>query len=183
MDVAYNLVKGGALKIDAAFHGGTDHVDVPRIGFRTRMKAGYDRFTYFGRGPQENYCDRFSAYPVGIYASTAEAECYPYVRPQETGHHTGVEWLEIGLVCITGDKPFEFNALRCSIEDLDPHDADGSRIWGHVNDIPVRDYVELCLDGSMTGVGGYNSWGSRPEPDRTVWADRDYEFSITLGRK
>lgn len=183
MDVAYNLVEGGALKIDAAFHGGTDHVDIPRIGFRTRMKAGNNAFTYFGRGPQENYCDRFSAYPVGIYSSTAESECYPYVRPQETGHHTGVEWLEIGPVCITGDKPFEFNALRCSIEDLDPYGADGCRIWGHINDIPVRDYVELCIDGAMTGVGGYDSWGSRPEPDRTVWADKDYEFSITLGRK
>ena len=183
MDVAYNLVSGGALKIDAAFHGGTSHVDVPRIGFRTRLKAGYDSFTYFGRGPRENYCDRFSAYPVGIYSSSAEAECYPYVRPQETGHHTGVEWLEIGPLCITGDKAFEFNALRCSIEDLDPRDADGGRIWGHINDIPVRDYVELCLDGVMTGVGGYNSWGARPEPDRTVWADRDYAFSITLGKK
>jgi beta-galactosidase len=100
------------------------------------------------------------------------------VRPQESGHHTGVEWLKIGPVRISAPQDFEFNALRCSIEDLDPREADGSRIWGHVNEVPLRPYVELCLDGFMTGVGGYNSWGSKPEPDRSVWADRDYSFSL-----
>jgi hypothetical protein len=43
--------------------------------------------------------------------------------------------------------------------------------------------VELCLDGFMTGVGGYNSWGSKPEPDRSIWADRDYSFSLIFSRK
>ena len=186
MNVAYNLVSGGALRIDADFHGGADpsrRIDIPRIGFRTRMPARCDRFRYFGRGPQENYCDRFSAYWTGLYESSAKDECYPYVRPQETGHHTGVEWLEIGPVRVSAPAGFEFNALRCSIEDLDPREADGTRRWEHVTDVPVRPYVELCLDGAMTGVGGYDSWGSRPEPARTLWAHRDYSFSLTLSRK
>ena len=183
MEVEYRLAKGGELRITSAFHGGKEHVDIPRIGFRTRMKAKCDGFRYFGRGPRENYMDRFASCPVGIYESSAKDECFPYVRPQETGHHTGVEWLEIGPLCITGDKSFEFNALRCSIEDLDPREEDGSRIWAHVNDIPVQPYVELCLDGGMTGVGGYDSWGQRPEPDRTLWADKDYDFTLVLSRK
>ena len=186
MDVAYNLIAGGALRIDAAFHGGADpakRIDVPRIGFRTRMPSRCDRFRYFGRGPQENYCDRFSAYWTGLYESSAKDECYPYVRPQETGHHTGVEWLEIGPVRVSSPGSFEFNALRCSIEDLDPREADGGRRWEHVTDVPVQPYVELCLDGFMTGVGGYDSWGSRPEPERTIWAHKDYSFSLTLSRR
>ena len=184
MDVAYSLIEGGALRIDTEFHGGEKHVQVPRIGFRTRMKASCDRFTYFGCGPYENYWDRCSAiYRLGEYTSSAKAECYPYVRPQETGHHCYVDWLEIGKVRISGDYPFEFNALRCSIEDLDPRDADGSRVFAHVNDIPVRPWVELCIDGYMTGLGGHNSWGDRPESVRTVWADTDYSFSVVIEGK
>ena len=183
METEYRLAKGGELRITSAFHGGKEHVDIPRIGFRTRMKAKCDGFRYFGRGPWENYMDRFASCPVGIYESSAKDECFPYVRPQETGHHTGVEWLEIGPLCITGDKSFEFNALRCSIEDLDPREPDGGRIWAHVNDIPVQPYVELCLDGGMTGVGGYDSWGARPEPSRTLWADKDYDFTLVLSKK
>ena len=181
MDVAYSLIAGGALRIDADFHGGNAHVRIPRIGFRTRMKASCDKFRYFGLGPWENYWDRCSACRLSEYSSSAKAECYPYVRPQETGHHTGVDWLEIGRVRISGEFPFEFNALRCSIEDLDPRDADGKLIWQHVNDIPVRPWVELCIDGLMTGLGGHNSWGYAPEPVRTIWADQDRDFSITIG--
>lgn len=210
MDVAYNLVKGGALRIDAAFHAGTSHVQVPRIGFRARMNKRYDSFRYFGYGPWENYIDRYAGCRVGEYRSSAKAEFYPYVRPQETGHHIGVEWLEIGPVRISSDYPFQFNALRCSIEDLDPREvqaaaaegssasdaptdwesqesgmlkASGGRIWQHLNDVPVRPWVELCIDNRMTGVGGHDSWGSLTEPVRTVWSDEDYSFSFTLEGK
>ena len=47
----------------------------------------------------------------------------------------------------------------------------------------MQPYVELCLDGGMTGVGGYDSWGQRPEPSRTLWADKDYDFTLVLSKK
>ena len=31
---------------------------VPRIGVRFRLPAEMEQVTYFGRGPEENYCDR-----------------------------------------------------------------------------------------------------------------------------
>ena len=185
LKVDYRLAPSGALKIDAAFLGsGENPTELPRLGFRTRLKPSCDAFRYFGRGPQENYRDRFMGTPVGLYESRASKEFYPYVRPQETGHHTGCEWLEIGPVkVLSADGEFEFNALRCSIEDLDPRSGDGSRVWGHVNDIMTRPYVELCLDCGMTGVGGYDSWGSLPEESRTLHAGTDYNFNLTILRK
>ena len=149
-----------------------------------RMKASADKFSYFGRGPVENYIDRNTAAFLGAYEGSAEKELYPYVRPQETGHHTGCDWLYIGNARVLAfDEPFEFNALRASIEDLDPRNEDGSRIWGHVNDIPVRNFVELCIDGAMTGVGGYDSWGAKPEPSRTLFTNQNYHYEFVIGRK
>jgi len=111
------------------------------------------------------------------YRSTAEASIYPYVRPQETGHHTGARWLDLdGLMTVVGND-FEFNVLGCSTEDLDEGDAKHNR---HINDVPVRDYVEVCIDYTMTGVGGYNSWGSRTEPTRSLWSNKDYKFSFAI---
>ena len=183
--VAYRLSYAGDLRITSDFHGSTEEAqEVPRIGFRTRMKASADKFRYFGRGPVENYIDRNTAAFLGLYEGSAEASLYPYVRPQESGHHTDCDWLEIGKArVLAGDRTFEFNALRASIEDLDPRNEDGSRIWGHVNDIPVRDYVELCIDGAMTGVGGYDSWGAKPEASRTLFSNQNYHFEFTIGRK
>ena len=185
MSVEYELSYAGDLRLCCDFKGSQEPaVEVPRIGFRTRMKASADHFRYFGRGPVENYIDRNTAAFLGLYEGSAKDELYPYVRPQESGHHTDCDWLEIGNARVLAvDTPFEFNALRASIEDLDPRNEDGSRIWGHVCDIPVRPYVELCIDGAMTGVGGYDSWGAKPEPCRTLFSNQNRHYEFVIGRK
>lgn len=66
---------------------------VPRIGVRFRLPAEMEQVTYFGRGPEENYCDRNNGTLVGEYQATAEQMYFPYVRPQENGHHTDTRWL------------------------------------------------------------------------------------------
>ena len=163
----------------------------------------WSRFRYYGRGPVENYCDRFGGAFVGVYESTPEKEFYPYVRPQETGHHTGLRWLEGSSFTVQAvDGPFEANVLKQYLEDLDSEEAtwcdyqwnnfdpaaekDPARAKNvlrrqtHLNDIPVRETVEISLDGFMAGVGGYDSWGSWPEHERNLWDNRNYGWSVLL---
>jgi beta-galactosidase len=148
---------------------------IPRLGFRFRVEE--DAFRYFGRGPVENYWDRTSCTFKRIWESSAAAEYYPYVRPQETGHHTDTEWLEVGGLAITAAEPFEFNVLRQSVEDLD----DGlKKQQRHISDVPVQNFTEVSLDYRQSGVGGYDSWGNRPEESRVLWADESYRYSFTL---
>ena len=199
--VLYTLDTKGVLKVDASLSSsGIKDVELPRYGFRMRI-ASDGRFSYFGRGPEENYCDRFQGTLPGIYSSKAKDEIYPYVRPQETGHHTGARWLELAKAFCVAGNDFEFNVLSCSIEDLDSEESSADYMWTnrtpdeghdpakarniyrkhqHINDIPVRDYVEVCIDGGMSGVGGYDSWGSRTEPERCLWSDKDYSFSFSI---
>ena len=99
------------------------------------------------------------------------------MRPQECGHHTGTSWLHLGGITILSDGEFEFNVLRQTIEDLDGGPEKGQT---HISDVPVRDFSEVCIDYRMTGVGGYDSWGSRPEKDRSLWSDRSYTYRFTL---
>ena len=134
-----------------------------------------DAFSYFGRGPVENYWDRASCTFKSIYKSTASNEYYPYVRPQECGHHTDVNWLTIGGVTVQG--LFEFNALRQTIEDLD---GGITKSQTHITDVPFNDFTEVCVDYKMSGIGGYDSWGARPEPAYTLWSDESYSYCFTL---
>ena len=200
MTVDYTLLSGGLLKITAAFKGAGKPVDIPRIGFRFRVKD--NDFQYYGRGPVENYIDRNSGTFKSLFTTKASDEFYPYVRPQETGHHTETEWLSTRALTIVADDVFEFNALRHSVEDLDSEESDQPYQWNnfdtppvhdeedaakfhrrkqtHLCDVPDRDFTEICIDGAATGVGGYDSWGSRPEPSRTVFSDQDLDFGFTL---
>lgn len=204
-DVTYTVYPEGIVNVAADFHGlaSDKPVDVPRVGLRLRLPASADAFSYFGRGPWENYWDRNSGARMGIYSSSAEDEYVRYVRPQECGHHTGCEWLSIGgLTFVASDEPFEFNALRTSVESLDSEEAtdrpyqwrnlnpnekkddsvarNSMRKHTHISDIVPQDYVELCVDYRQSGIGGYDSWGSLPEPERCLWSDKDYSFSFTI---
>ena len=183
-------------------------LNVPRIGVRFRLPASMNQVEYFGRGPAENYLDRNAGSMVGLYKSTAEELYFPYVRPQENGHHTDTRWVSLSTgkkgLLIQADNTIGFNALRNSIEDFDDEEATGlPRQWSnftpeqvanhdeaaaknvlrrqhHINDITPRDFVEVCVDLKQQGVAGYDSWGSRPEPAYTLPANREYNWGFTL---
>ncbi len=183
-------------------------LNVPRIGVRFRMPATMNRVEYFGRGPEDNYIDRNSGTLIGRYKTTAEDLYFPYVRPQENGHHTDTRWLTLsdasgkGLL-VKADSLIGFNALRNSIEDFDGEEADAPYQWRnmspreianrdtekarnrlrkqtHAADIIPQDFVEVCVDMKQSGVAGYNSWGARPEPQYTIPASREYKWGFTI---
>lgn len=202
-DVVYTL-EGDVLKVDMAFKAHLTRqraIEVPRIGFLMRLPASADAFSYYGRGPQENYWDRNTSAFVGLYNSSASAEFVPYVRPQECGHHTDCRWLNVGPMHVEADR-FEFTALRQSIDDLDSEESvrndyqwlnrkpgderdiesarNNLRRQQHLSDIVDRDFVELSIDYRQTGIGGYDSWGATTEKERTLWSDRSYEFTFCI---
>ncbi len=202
-EVCCHMYSNGIVKVVADFRGvpSENPIEVPRVGFRMRLPVSAENYTYFGRGPQETYWDRKSGARLGIWNTSATESYVAYVRPQENGHHTDCRWADFGILAVHGDG-FEFNALRNSVEDFDSEEAvqhdyqwdnlhaaevhdpaeakDSRRRQHHIDDIVPRDYVEVCVDGFHTGVGGYDSWGQRTEPSRTGWSDEDFSFHFYL---
>lgn len=181
---------------------------VPRIGIRFRLPVEMNQVTYFGRGPEENYIDRNAGVTVDLFKSTAENMYFPYVRPQENGHHTDTRWLTLRKnnkrgITIYADKTIGFNVLRNPIEDFDGEEAaQRDYQWlnrneeelkhdivaaknvrprqTHVNDITPRDFVEVCVDMKQMGVGGYDSWGAMPDSQYLIPANQEYRWGVTI---
>ncbi len=183
---------------------------LPRIGMRLRLPKTFSALQYFGRGPQENYADRNYGTNVGLYKSNVALEGFDYVRPQETGHHTDVRWLTLkptkGLgirveASYTGGNTLEFNALHNSVEDFDSQESNQPYQWKnhrpdedhseaagrnmvpkrtHISDIQPRDYVELCVDYKMMGLGGDDSWGAQPYAQYQLPANQNYTWGFIL---
>lgn len=189
-------------------HKRTSELVVPRIGMRFRLPVEMNQVAYFGRGPEENYIDRNAGVTVDLFQNTAEQMYFPYVRPQENGHHTDTRWLSLkkkdgkGLT-IYADKTIGFTALRNSVEDFDgeettrrdyqwlnrneeelKHDTAAARNvrprQTHINDVTPADFVEVCIDMKQMGVGGYDSWGAIPDPQYLIPADKEYQWGITI---
>lgn len=185
-----------------------ERLEVPRIGVRFRLPAVLNQVEYLGRGPEENYLDRNKGTLVGQYKSTAEDLYYPYVRPQENGHHTDTRWVALGDkkgrgLLVVADSTMGFNALRNAVEDFDSEESDAEYQWRnfsqreidhrnyedarnsrrkqtHEIDIVPRNYVEVCIDMKQYGVAGYNSWGAKALPQYSIYADEAYSWGFTL---
>ncbi len=202
--ITYTFYANGILDVKAQLKvvAAEKPVELPRMGLRMRLPVGTGDFTYFGRGPEENYWDRNTGTDIGLYKSNVEKEYYPYVRPQENGHHTDCRWISIAGFTAVAEDVMEFNALRNSVEDFDTQEAvnrdyqwlnnspdeihdeaeakDVKMRQTHINDITPRDYIELCIDSRQSGVGGYDSWGQVAEDFRTLWSNEDYTLHFTL---
>jgi beta-galactosidase len=99
--------------------------DVPRVGVSLELAAGHDHLRWFGRGPHENYPDRFRGAAIAVYESSVADQHVPYVMPQEHGLHCDTRWFELrgrdgtGVRFEAADpRTFAFSALHYTPVDL-----------------------------------------------------------------
>ncbi len=153
---------------------------IPRLGSRMRIPKTFNHVKWYGRGPQENYCDRKSAAFVGLYESTVEEQAFPYASLQETGYKTDVRWMTLtneagqGFM-IDGLPLFSFSAIHHTIEDL-TRKKRGSL---HLHEVPERDFTELHIDLKQMGVAGDDSWWSKPHTPYVI-QPVEYKYSYRI---
>ncbi|MGQ9683449.1 MAG: glycoside hydrolase family 2 TIM barrel-domain containing protein [Anaerolineae bacterium] len=124
---------------------------LPRLGLQLVLPAGYETLSWYGRGPLETYADRKQGQRLGLHTSAVVDQCYPYIRPQETGNHTDGRWAAltdaqgVGLLAV-GRPEINTSALHYSAEDL--------TAARHTRDLRPRAEVYWHLDLAQSGLGG-----------------------------
>ncbi|MCR4719917.1 MAG: DUF4981 domain-containing protein [Firmicutes bacterium] len=123
----------------------------PRLGFEFALNKNNDKFTYFGMGEMENYCDMCRHTKIGKYSSTAENEYVNYIMPQEHGNHTRTKMLKMGCgLEFIGDSEFEFNISEYTSDEL-------TRAT-HINELVKSNRTNVRVDYMVSGIGS-NSCG------------------------
>jgi beta-galactosidase len=155
-----------------------------RYGMQLQMPKGFDRISYYGRGPVENYCDRNSSEFLGVYNNNASDEYFSYVRPQESGNHTDIRWFRVqnadGLgLEFYSNAPMEASALKYLTEDLDDGPVKDKKIDRHSGDLTERPQTQVHLQQRQMGLGCVNSWGAWPRREYQV-AYKDYDFTFAI---
>ncbi len=162
----------GALRVALDYEAAEGLPEMPDFAMLFTLSADYDRIRFYGYGPKENYIDRCEGARLGIYESTTADEVEPYLRPQETGNHCGVRWIEVKDrsghgIRLAGDVPFEASALPYS-----PHELENAR---HAYDLPRPQHTYLRASAGMCGVGGDDSWGA---PATETWSLISFSFLL-----
>lgn len=180
--LVYTMNGDGSLQVDVTCKAGSDGLpDLPRFGMNLRLAGDYDQFSYYGRGPWENYNDRNSGALLGIYNSNVTDQYVPYIRPQENGYKTGIRWMSLtdnegyGLK-VEGLQPLSGSALHFDTSDFD---TGLTKKQQHAADVHPRRDVYLRIDLEQCGVGGDNSWGAWTHKQYRL-EDKAYSYSFIL---
>ena len=180
--IIYTMIGNGILTINVKYKAGANELpEMPRFGMIMSMDEEFENFTYYGRGPWENYADRNHASQLGIYNSKVSDQYVPYTRPQENGYKTDLRWLTLTNnegkgICIEGLQPICASALNNLPEDFDPG---LTKKYRHTSDITPRSEVILCVDLAQRGVGGDNSWGAYPH-DKYLLNEKEYNYGFVI---
>ncbi len=159
---------------------------LPRAGVTFTLPRGYSHVKWYGLGPWENYRDRATGALLGVYqaevglvkglAGESGTIEYPadrlnpdnYTEPGEQGYRTGCRWVEFSndegsRVRITAmNAPFGFNAWPYSQLSLER----AKHQW----DLEDEGEITVNIDAAQMGVGGDDSWRSRPHDDDMLGA-------------
>ncbi|MCL6457868.1 MAG: DUF4981 domain-containing protein, partial [Gorillibacterium sp.] len=175
--VSYTIDGTGEVEIRQELIPGVNLPEIPEVGMMFTMDDKFSQLTWYGMGPDENYCDRKSGVKLGQYQGTVKAQFVPYLKPQECGNKTGVRWAEIrsaegsGLR-ISTDSPVELNILPYTPEELERYD--------HPYQLPVSNQTVIRVNARQMGVGGDDSWGAHTHKEYTLYADQPYIYSFRL---
>ncbi len=171
----YRIFADGRITVSLS---GTAKMDMLRFGTIFALKREFDNVKWYGRGPQENYCDRKTGAKIAIHEMKVADLEHHYMRPQENGCRTDVRTLEVtnndgmGLrFCASAQHPISFNAWHYTLTNLDEA--------CHIHELPHSDLTTLCIDYGQRGVGG-DMPGSICLRDKYKLKRGEYNYSYTI---
>ena len=169
-DLTVTIFEDGKIDFDLNTKIGNNVIWLPRFGFEFTLPKNANKFSYFGYGPYESYCDMHNGSKVSLYESNTEKEYVPYVRPQEHGNHYGTNMLKIGNMLFESQNGFEFNASDYSTNTL--YKAN------HTDELQKDGFVHLRVDYKVSGIGS-NSCGPQLEQIYRL-NDKEFNFKFSL---
>ncbi|GAB3290980.1 beta-galactosidase LacZ [Hymenobacter humi] len=176
--VVYTLNGDGTLKVDYALTPAAGLPNIPKVGMQCGIRRAYDRISYYGRGPMENYIDRRYGFDAGIFSQPLAEFADSYVVPQEYANRTDVRWMQLSDAQNTGLLVVADSLLSMSAW---PHTEQNIQQARHTNKLKDAGYLTLNIDLAQMGVGGNTSWDAQAAPiDQYQLPAKPYAYSFYL---
>ncbi|MFT4107679.1 MAG: glycoside hydrolase family 2 TIM barrel-domain containing protein [Lacrimispora sp.] len=179
-EVSYEVSGNGSIQVKALFKGQKGLPELPAFGMRLITLEAAKKFIWYGRGPEENYCDRNEGARLGIYEDTPDNNLSRYLVPQECGNRTGVRWLKVSdmkghsIGFRASGQPFDASVLPYTAEELESAT--------HREELPAPRYTVVNILGAMRGVGGDDSWGAPVYPEYCISGEKEMVTEFIIER-
>ena len=165
-------VSGRTLTVGVTYRLAPYVKSFPRFGFEFGVDPAHRAFSYVGFGPTESYADKHVAATYGHFTATADDNYAHFIRPQESGSHYACRYLAVrDLFTVTAKHPFS-----CSVN---PYTTAQLMNTAHDFDLPSNDFINVCVDLAMRGVGS-QSCGPELPAAFEIPTEGDNTFTFTF---
>lgn len=172
----YTIYPDGSIELQSAISSSRQGIVLPRIGYAMKLPAQLKNFTYYGRGPINNYADRKTGQFIEQHTAPVAEQGIMLPKPQAQGNREEVRWCALtddsgrGVVFVS-DSVMSASALPWSQQEL--------TVAAHPHQLPASSGTHLHLDAKVTGLGGASCGQGGPlAPDRTDGTNYNFGFII-----
>lgn len=166
----WTVYHDGSIELQSSITSNMSNFVLPRLGYAMKLPEEYSNFTYYGRGPIDNYADRKSGQFIELHKNSVKGEFVNFPKPQDMGNHEDVRWCALtndagrGAIFVATDR-LSASALQYSAMDL--------ILAPHPFQLPKAKDTYLHLDLAVTGLGGNSCGQGGPLEYDRVLADHN----------
>lgn len=172
----WTIYPDGSIELQSAITSNKPSTDLGRLGYTMELPTAFKNYTYYGRGPVNNYNDRKTGSFVELHQMTVGKDEIMLPKPQAMGNREEVRWCALTNprgrgVAFIADGTMSASALPWSQLEL-------TRA-AHPYQLPESSFIHLDLDAKVTGLGGNSCGQGGPlNPDRCKAQPTNFGFII-----
>lgn len=171
--VVYLVHADGKIDVTMEYSPVEGMPDLPEFSMLFQLPMEFSQVTWYGFGPEENYCDRLHGARLGKFTKHIKDNLTQYTVPQECGNVTNVRYAKVFSndgygMCFKADA-LDFNALFYT-----PHELEQAR---HHYELPSV-YQTVVRIGKQMGVAGDDTWGARPHEEFLLKGNQPHKISF-----
>ena len=154
--------------------------ELPRLGIVIELPREYEQLTWYGRGPWDNYPDRKTSCPIGLWRSNVSEQYVHYPRPQDSGNHEDCSFVELRtkngkqIRIEAVDESFSFSAL--------PYSSQYIASKTHNYELEEQGKTYLSVDCAVMGLGN-SSCGPGVLKKYSIDKTKQYQLHIRISYK
>ena len=172
----WTVYPDGSVELQSSITSNDPSLVLARLGYVMELPAELQQYTWYGRGPWNNYNDRLTGSFIEQHQSLVKALFVNFPKPQSMGNREDVRWC--ALTDAKGDGVEFVAGTRMSASAL-PWSALEMTLAPHPYQLPKSTGTHLHIDLGVTGLGGNSCGQGGPlEPDRMKASDHNMSFII-----
>ncbi len=165
-EITYRIFEGGEILVDIRCEPFGNLPDtLPRLGVVLETAKCFDRCRWYGRGPEQNYCDARANAHIGLYEAETDSMNFMFDMPQDTGNREDTSFVQVYSESGEG-----LSVIGCDSFSFEYHDFEQTALDTalHRNELHKSDRNYLYVNYRTRGLGS-RACGPDPEQEYELY--------------